>query len=94
MSEQRCGPGQQQPCPEPPLSAPVLDVSPRGAVCSSGKMAPAKQDRAWARSRTPRWHMVLVAGLREKSSQQTSKDQFSALQTIPAAFGLFSGIPV
>lgn len=38
--------------------------------------------------------MVLVAGLREKSSQQTSKDQFSALQTIPAAFGLFSGIPV
>lgn len=41
-----------------------------------------------------KWHMELVAGLGERSSQQTSKDQFSALQTIPAAFRLFSGIPV
>lgn len=59
------------------------------------------QDHAWGeagphlgRRSTPGWHMALVAGLRERSSQQTSKDQFSALQTIPAAFGLFSGIPV
>jgi len=107
VSESSAGPAlarQQHHCPGLPLptpgSTPELGVSPPGSSSQLWETARGLQGgktRAGpflGSSRTPGWQTEPVAGLREGSTQQASKARFEALQTIPAAFGLFSGIPV